>query len=91
MNSYFSKHLLDEAVRHEKAKDEFQNISGVYNELVQLEKSMSQLLDLFIQVATLVAEQQTSIDNIEHYLNDASAGQEGMVRRLQIKRAQKWF
>lgn len=112
MGSYFSKSLLEEASRHQAAKDEYHSISGVFNDLLVLERSMSALLDLFVQVslsrfvfvlfcfdnnfyinqvARLVAEQQTAIDDIESFLESAQKEQSNLLVNLQLKRYKRWL
>lgn len=91
MGSYFSKSLLEEAARHQEAKNEYNSITNLFNDLLVLERSMSALLDLFVQVSRLVAEQQTMIDDIEDFLETAQKNQSELITKLKLTRYKRWL
>jgi len=70
-----------------QAKEDLKMLENRHLEIMKLEKGISEINDMFIELSHLVSEQGETIDRIEDYVNNAAAEVESA--RGQLKEAEK--
>ncbi|XP_032689953.1 syntaxin-1A-like isoform X2 [Odontomachus brunneus] len=82
--SLFVDNILEDS---KVARRQLSDIESRHNDVLKLEKSITEVRDLFAEMAILIEKQGEQIDNVEYFSNKTTSNIDG--GRVQLKKAEK--